>query len=177
MSLRHVVVGAAALGSVASAALAMPGVADARTLADHPSRSHSHAHHPRFPVDHVLSNASLTRATRAAVDTARRLGQRVTVVVMERSGVIRLTVRTRQAGPQTFESAKRKAFTAVSFGQPTSALSGNETIRQIPGTLTLAGGVPIIFRGFPIAAVGVGGAPDGRIDEQIARAVRDAINR
>ncbi|TMQ92380.1 heme-binding protein [Actinomadura soli] len=84
-------------------------------------------------------------------------------------------LRTQKAGPQTYESAKRKAYTAVAFGRPTSALTGNETIKQIPGTLVLPGGVPIIDKGFPIVGIGVGGAPDGRIDEAIATDVRKAM--
>ncbi|WP_067823278.1 heme-binding protein [Actinomadura kijaniata] len=129
----------------------------------------------RAPYDRVLSNASLARATTAFVRAAARQRQRVTMVIMERSGTVRLVVRTRQAGPQTYESAKRKAYTAVAFGQPTSRLVGNVTIRQLPGTLTLPGGVPVKRRGFPIAGIGVGGAPDGRIDEAIARTVRAAL--
>ncbi|WP_034482796.1 GlcG/HbpS family heme-binding protein [Actinomadura oligospora] len=174
MSLRHVAAGVVALGAVASVTLPLSGNASAQAPARQAPAAKVRAGHP---VDEVLSNASLERASRAAVRSAEGRGQRVTVVVMERSGVIRLVVRMRQAGPQTYESAKRKAYTAVAFGQPTSALAGNATIRQIPGTLTLAGGVPVKRNGFPIAGVGVGGAPDGRIDEQIARDVRDAINR
>ncbi|MEV4253268.1 heme-binding protein [Spirillospora sp. NPDC049652] len=174
MSLRHAAVGVVALGAVASTVLAGSGGAAAHADVRQSLRQDVRA---GWPKDEVLSNASLARASRAAVKAAKRRGQRVTVVIMERSGVIRLVIRTRKAGPQTYESAKRKAYTAVAFGQPTSALSGNATIRQIPGTLTLAGGVPVKSHGFPIAGIGVGGAPDGRIDEQIARAVRRALCR
>ncbi|GAA1573801.1 hypothetical protein GCM10009678_65540 [Actinomadura kijaniata] len=52
----------------------------------------------RAPYDRVLSNPSLARATRAFVRAAARRRQRVTRVVTERSGTIRLVVRTRQRG-------------------------------------------------------------------------------
>ncbi|QXJ26587.1 heme-binding protein [Actinomadura graeca] len=131
---------------------------------------------PATAPERVLTNSALVRASEALVRSARRHGnQRVTMVIMERSGTIRLVIRTREAGPQTFKSAKRKAYTAVAFGQPTSALAGNETIKQIPGTLVLPGGVPVKYKGFPIAGIGVGGAPDGRIDEAIANDVLAAI--
>ncbi|GAA1573790.1 hypothetical protein GCM10009678_65530 [Actinomadura kijaniata] len=63
----------------------------------------------------------------------------------------------------------------MTFGRPTSRLVGNATIRQLPGTLALPGGVPVKRRGFRVACIGVGGAPDGRIDEAIARTVRAAL--
>ncbi len=183
MSIRHFIGGAIALAAVAAgtfggagtaAATAPPAAAPAAAApaAVKGGGGHGDATAP----ERVLSNSALVRASKALVDSAHRHGnQRVTMVIMERSGVIRLVVRTRQAGPQTYESAKRKAYTAVAFGQPTSALSGNETIKQIPGTLVLPGGVPVKHNGFPIAGIGVGGAPDGRIDEAIANDVLAAI--
>ncbi|WP_245974390.1 heme-binding protein [Thermomonospora umbrina] len=159
--------GAAVFFVVASGTLFAAG-------SSHAARTTTTVERPR--VEYVLSDKSLARAAKAAVRAAKREGrQRVTVVIMERSGIIRLVVRTRRSGPQTYESAKRKAYTAVAFGQPTSRLTDNPVIDKIPGTLTLPGGVPVTHKGFPIAGVGVGGAPDGRIDERIARAVRSAL--
>ncbi|RJL36229.1 heme-binding protein [Bailinhaonella thermotolerans] len=128
----------------------------------------------------VLNSEALLRIGRAAIREAHRRGQRVTVAIVDRSGATRLVLKTAHAGPQTEESAKRKAFTAVSFGQPTSKLAANAvgdgpTIRDIPGTLFLAGGVPVISGGMPIAGIGVGGAPQGSIDEAIARAGLRAV--
>lgn len=184
MSIRHFLGGALALATAAAGTCALTGTASAATPAAiarvHGGDGHGHdkGHGKATAPERVLTNGALVRASRALVHSARRHGnQRVTMVIMERSGTIRLVVRTRKAGPQTYESAKRKAYTAVAFGQPTSALTGNETIKQIPGTLVLPGGVPVFYKGFPIAGIGVGGAPDGRIDEAIARDVRAAIGR
>ncbi|WP_412541780.1 heme-binding protein [Longispora sp. K20-0274] len=123
----------------------------------------------------VLTIDAATRAASKALEAAEKGGHRVTVVVMDRSGVVRVTLHGDNAGPQTDESAKRKAFTAVSFGQPTSALVAraggtNPSVRDIPGTLFLAGGVPVTVDGLAIAAIGVGGAPSGDLDEQYAQA-------
>ncbi|WP_301175305.1 GlcG/HbpS family heme-binding protein [Actinomadura geliboluensis] len=188
MSIRHFLGGALVLATAAAGTCALTGTASAATPAAiarvHGGDGHGHdkghgkGHGKATAPERVLTNGALVRASRALVHSARRHGnQRVTMVIMERSGTIRLVVRTRKAGPQTYESAKRKAYTAVAFGQPTSALTGNETIKQIPGTLVLPGGVPVFYKGFPIAGIGVGGAPDGRIDEAIARDVRAAIGR
>ncbi|KAB2368163.1 GlcG/HbpS family heme-binding protein [Actinomadura montaniterrae] len=202
MSIRRFIGGAVALGAAAAGAVGVAGPASAAAPAatvavqdGHGKPGHGHGnghahgnghgkghghgrHDSATAPERVLSNSALVRASREFVESARRHGnQRVTMVIMERAGTIRLVVRTRKAGPQTYVSAKAKAYTAVAFGQPTSALSGNETIKQIPGTLTLPGGVPVFYKGFPIAGIGVGGAPDGRIDEAIANDVLAAVNR
>ncbi|MGI5204486.1 GlcG/HbpS family heme-binding protein [Spirillospora sp. CA-108201] len=170
------------LGAVAAGTFGVAGTASAGTPASAISIDGGHGGHgghgKATAPERVLTDSALVRATKALVQSARRHGnQHVTMVIMERAGTIRLVVRLRKSGPQTYESAKRKAYTAVAFGQPTSALAGNETIKQIPGTLVLPGGVPVKYKGFPIAGIGVGGAPDGRIDEAIANDVLAAIER
>ncbi|MCP2324406.1 uncharacterized protein GlcG (DUF336 family) [Hamadaea flava] len=128
----------------------------------------------------TLTDDAVLRAAQAALSAATKDGQKVSVVVMDRSGVVRLALHSTGAGPQTDESAERKAFTAVSFGQPTSALAGRAggtgpSIRDIPGTLFLGGGVPVVVDGTPIAAIGVGGAPSGDLDEKYAAAGAAAL--
>ncbi|OKI85118.1 GlcG/HbpS family heme-binding protein [Micromonospora sp. CB01531] len=128
----------------------------------------------------VVANPSLDidaalRAAEVTLKAAEKGGHRVTVVVLDRSGDVQVQLKGDGAGPQTAESATRKAFTAASFGQPTSALAGRvtgpgATLRDIPGTLFLAGGVPVTVDGQVVAAIGVGGAPSGDLDEQYANA-------
>lgn len=128
----------------------------------------------------TLKTDSAMAIADAAQKEAAKQKQRVAIAIVDRSGDLRLVVKGDGAGPQTVESAKRKAFTAVSFGQPTSKLAagatGNgPTTRDIPGTLFLAGGVPVASGGSPIAGIGVGGAPQGSIDESIAQAGLRAV--
>lgn len=128
----------------------------------------------------TISADTAVKAAQAALKEAAEQNVRVTVVIVDRSGATRLVVHGDQAGPQTEESAQRKAFTAVSFGKATSQLAGGATgdapnIGDIPGTLFLAGGVPVSVDGLPIAGIGVGGAPSGDIDEAIANAALAAI--
>ncbi|MFD8558271.1 GlcG/HbpS family heme-binding protein [Streptosporangium canum] len=128
----------------------------------------------------VLSADAALKIADAVQKEAVKQGQRVTVVIVDRSGATRLVLKGDGAGPQTEESARRKAFTAVSFGKATSELakgaSGDgPTIADIPGTLFLGGGVPVASGGAPIAGIGVGGAPGGDIDEAIARAGLKAV--
>lgn len=130
----------------------------------------------------VLGVGAATRAAQAVLAEAQKGGHRVAVAVLDRSGAVRVLLKGDGAGPQTEESAKRKAFTAVSFGQPTSALAANAkgdgpTIRDIPGTLFLGGGVPVTAKSGPIAGIGVGGAPSGDLDERYAAAGVKALER
>lgn len=56
------------------------------------------------------------------------------------------TLRGDGAGPQSYESAERKGCTAVSWNAPTSELAVRlrkaPQLKDIPGTLFLAGGAP-----------------------------------
>lgn len=123
----------------------------------------------------ALSAEAALKIADAVRKEAAKQKQRVTVAIVDRSGATRLILKGDGAGPQTEESARRKAFTAVSFGQATSALSKNQALAAIPGTLLLAGGIPVAADGAPIAGIGVGGAPSGDIDEAIAQAGLRAV--
>ncbi|WP_235834576.1 GlcG/HbpS family heme-binding protein [Actinomadura logoneensis] len=128
----------------------------------------------------ALTADAAMKVADAARKEAARQHQRVAIAIVDRSGDLKLVVKDDGAGPQTVESAKRKAYTAVAWGQPTSKLAQNATgtgptVKDIPGTLFLAGGVPVASGGAPIAGIGVGGAPQGSIDESIAQAGLNAI--
>ncbi|GAA1692132.1 heme-binding protein [Glycomyces endophyticus] len=123
----------------------------------------------------ALTHEAALAVLDAAQDKAAELGERVTVAVVDRNGNTIALVKGDGAGPQSPDSAEAKAYTAVSWGQATSDLAGaaegeGATVADIPGTLFLAGGVPVVYDGAPIAGVGVGGAPSGDIDEEIALA-------
>jgi uncharacterized protein GlcG (DUF336 family) len=126
-----------------------------------------------FQTSHLTIDAA-TEAARAALDAAEQEGQRVTVAVVDRNGNTIVTLRGDGAGPQSYESAQRKAYTAVSWNAPTSELAKRlqnaPNLKDIPGTLFLAGGAPVTAKGAPVAGIGVAGAPSGDLDEKYARA-------
>jgi uncharacterized protein GlcG (DUF336 family) len=104
----------------------------------------------------------------------------VTVALVDRFGTVQALLRGDNAAEHTIEAAKQKAYTAAAFGTPTSELAkrinGNgPSIADLPGTLFLAGGVPLKVNGVSVAGIGVGGAPDGALDEACATAGADAI--
>ncbi|GAB0104996.1 heme-binding protein [Nocardia sp. JMUB6875] len=122
-----------------------------------------------------LTIAAATKAAQAALDAAVKENQHVTVAVVDRDGNTVVTLRGDGAGPQSYQSAQQKAFTAVSWNAPTSQLvkrlDGAPHLADIPGTLFLAGGSPVTAKGgAPIAGIGVAGAPSGDLDEKFAQA-------
>lgn len=104
----------------------------------------------------------------------------VTVALVDRFGTVQAILRGDNAAEHTIESAKQKAYTAAAFGAPTSELAKRITgsgpsIADLPGTLYLPGGVPLMVNGASVAGIGVGGAPDGKLDEACAVAGAEAI--
>ncbi|MFF9865387.1 heme-binding protein [Streptomyces sp. NPDC013953] len=149
----------------AMSATAAPAAAPARA-------ADASGHHLRT-TSHLTVDAA-TRAAQAALKAAEKDNQRVTVAVVDRNGTPLVTLRGDGAGPQSYESAIRKGFTAVSWNAPTSELvkrlQSAPNLKDIPGTLFLGGGAPVAADGAPIAGIGVAGAPSGDLDEKYAQA-------
>ncbi|MFD7984606.1 heme-binding protein [Kitasatospora indigofera] len=128
-----------------------------------------------------LTVEAATKAAQATLDAAAKAGQHVSVAVVDRDGITRVLLKGDGAGPQSPVSAERKAFTAVSWNAPTSELAKRlaqaPNLKDIPGTLFLAGGSPVQAKGAPIAAIGVAGAPSGDLDEQFAQAGVAALGK
>jgi len=113
----------------------------------------------------------------AAMEHCRDQGYMVGVSVVDRFGLTQAFVRDRFAGPHVEETARRKAWTSVSFRTDTLNFSkttqaGKEAygIRFISKALPLGGGVPVIAEGSIVGGIGVSGAPGGELDDACARA-------
>lgn len=162
-------VAATAFGAVSANASA-PAAAPASAVSSGTTTTSTH-----------LTVDAAAKAAQAALDAAERENQKVTVAVVDRNGNTVVTLRGDGAGPQSYESAERKAYTAVSWNAPTSDLAGRlesaPNLKDIPGTLFLAGGVPVTARNAPVAGIGVAGAPSGDLDEKFARAGAAALGR
>ncbi|NBE56139.1 GlcG/HbpS family heme-binding protein [Streptomyces boluensis] len=128
-----------------------------------------------------LTVEAATKAAQAALDAAKKENQRVSVAVVDRNGNTIVTLRGDGAGPQAYESAEKKAYTAVSWNAPTSELVKRleqaPNLKDIPGTLFLGGGAPVTAKDAPIAGVGVAGAPSGDLDEKFAQAGVAALGK
>ncbi|MEV0246377.1 heme-binding protein [Nocardia sp. NPDC050712] len=179
-TLTGLVTGAAVLAAVGAGAVAVdltgsdaPATAQVALAADATPGNLRQSTH--------LSVDAATRAAQSVLRAAAQKNQRISVAVVDRDGNTLVTLRGDGAGPQSYESAERKAFTAVSWNAPTSEL-GNRLaaaprLADIPGTLFLAGGVPVTAGNAPIAGIGVAGAPSGDLDEEFARAGAAELSR
>ena len=166
------VVGAGVIGTVAASAADSTGTAPAASVAARPGNLTESKH---------LTLDAATKAAQAAVDAAEKDGRHVSVAVVDRNGNTLVTLRGDGAGPQSYESAVRKAFTSESWNAPTSELVKRleqaPNLKDIPGTLFLAGGAPVTAQGAPVAGIGVAGAPSGDLDERYAQAGAATLGR
>jgi uncharacterized protein GlcG (DUF336 family) len=131
----------------------------------------------------VLNPSVALELAQATLASCRAKGFQVAVAVVDRFGTAQVMLRDRFAGPHTPETARRKAWTAVSFrvdtlemakvtmtGQPQSGA------RFVTGGLMIGGGVPVEAAGSIVAGIGVSGAPGGAEDDNCAREGIEAIS-
>jgi uncharacterized protein GlcG (DUF336 family) len=136
-----------------------------------------------LPKEAVLPLALANKAASAAVEKCKQDGYRVTAVVVDRAGVLRILMRGDGAGPHTVDSASKKAYTAASLRRPTGELA--ELLTKMPSLqalrdmndriLILGGGLPIEIGGEIVGGIGVGGAPGAHLDDACAQAGLDSI--
>ena len=101
----------------------------------------------------------------AALDQCESEGNHVSVAVVDRAGRLRVFLQSDRANPHNLELARRKAYTARTFGR-TSAEWAKRTAeipelaaqRELADVIALRGGVPIKIGNETIGAVGVSGA-------------------
>ena len=108
---------------------------------------------PQAPETVVAQNRITVGASSTAVSAALAKCQAdklpfVTVALVDRFGTVQALLRGDNAAEHTIEAAKQKAYTAAAFGAPTSELAKRingtgPSIADLPGTLFLAGGVPL----------------------------------
>jgi uncharacterized protein GlcG (DUF336 family) len=87
--------------------------------------------------------------------------------VVDRDGDTIIAMRGDGASPHTMENARRKAYTAMTFKQTTSAYAkkwsdGNPVVRAqatLPNIIPNPGGVPIKVGDEVIGGIGVSGSP------------------
>lgn len=123
------------------------------------------------------------QAGQATLDQCEQDGYRISVTVVNPSGVRIAVLRHDGAGPHTLDSSFKKAYTAASLGRSTMELTELLTkVSRIEGLrdmndsiLILGGGLPIRFEGDLVGGIGVGGAPGDQFDENCARAGLKAI--
>ena len=113
----------------------------------------------------------------AAIAACKADGYDVTAAVVDRAGDLKLLLRADTSNPHNADLARRKAYTARTFGVtslefakrtngPTD-LSGQRNLAQV---IPLGGGVPIMIGAEKIGGLGLSGAPTQEADEKCAKA-------
>ena len=130
----------------------------------------------------ILTLDAAMELAQASLADCRKRGYQVTIAVVDRFGTVQVILRDRFAGPHTPETARRKAWTAISFRTNTLSLAeltqaGKEPsgVRFVSEALMVGGGVPVEAAGSIVAGIGVSGAPGGDQDDACARAGIEAI--
>jgi uncharacterized protein GlcG (DUF336 family) len=126
-----------------------------------------------------------------AIDACKTDNSIVTVAVVDHEGGVRFILRGDGASPEIVDNARRKAYTARTFRQATSAWMERTALdavdekgkpidlngqRFLENTIAQKGGMPILWHGDALGGVGVAGSKGGEeADEVCAKAGVDAI--
>jgi uncharacterized protein GlcG (DUF336 family) len=100
-----------------------------------------------------------------ALTECEKMGNSVSVAVVDRAGRLRVFLQADKANPHNIELARRKAYTARTFNRSTAEWARRTTEmpelaaqRELNDVIALRGGVPIKVGDETIGAVGVSGA-------------------
>lgn len=125
----------------------------------------------------VLKPEIALEMAEAAMVHCRNAGYQVGVTVVDRFGVPQVFIRDRFAGAHVYETAFRKAWTAVSFRTNTTDLAEatapdtiSSGIRQLSLALPLGGGLMVNGPTAMVGGIGVSGAPSPDLDDECAEA-------
>ncbi|HLH96471.1 MAG TPA: heme-binding protein [Xanthobacteraceae bacterium] len=116
-------------------------------------------------------DVSVRMALTIAETALKECGDHVSVAVVDRAGRLRVFLQGDGAQPHNIELARRKAYTAETFGRTSGDwMKRTETIvpgqRSLSEVIPLQGGVPIKVGEETIGGVGLSGAPKGGPQEE-----------
>ena len=128
-----------------------------------------------------LSLATALAIATAAADHCKAQGYHVSVAVVGREAQTIVQLRGDQSPPHSAENSYRRAYTALTYRQP--SLNVEKRVRADPGdqlvhlreVMGAQGGLPIVVGDDTIGAVAVSGSPGGDMDEACAKAGLDKV--
>ena len=124
-----------------------------------------------------VTTETALRAVRGAVEQAAELGIKINVAVCDANGTQMAFLRMNGAYLHSISISEDKAYTAVSFGLPTSQWSQilsehSDGVRlglpTRPRFVQFGGGLPICINGKVVGGIGVSGGSEEQ-DEECAR--------
>ena len=120
-----------------------------------------------------LSHDGALKVIVAAVDAAQAMGVPQCIAIVDEGCNLLAFIRMDGSRVLSVESAKRKAMTAATTGQPTGGISPDKALllaEATDGRMTnLLGGLPLIVGGQIVGGIGVGSGT-GEQDLEVARA-------
>jgi len=122
-----------------------------------------------------MLNLAVARKIIAAAETeALKQGWLVVIAVVDDGGHLINLQRLDNAQFASVEVAIQKARAAVAFKRPTKEwekmlADGQQRVLNLPGVLSSEGGVPLVWEGLIVGAIGVSGVKPSE-DGQVARA-------
>ena len=114
---------------------------------------------------HRLSAALATDIAVAAIAACNKLTYTITASIVDADGVNQALIRGDGAGIHTVQAAQDKAFTALTYGRPTSAVAEqyktnpSGVVLKEPHLLPGDGGLPIKIGNEIVGALGISGSP------------------
>src|ERR1041385_173123 len=126
-----------------------------------------------LPSKHILTLAIAKKIAAAAEAEAHRRGSTVVIVVVDDGGHLLVLERLDDTQVASVEVGIGKARTAAIFRRPSKVFEdqirdGRIAALALPGATPLQGGIPIVFEGKVIGAIGVSGNSPQE-DEDIAK--------
>jgi uncharacterized protein GlcG (DUF336 family) len=139
---------------------------------------------PAFAAIIMHKDLSLSVArviAEGAVAACAEKGYAVSAVVVDRDGETIVEMRGDDAAPHTMENARRKAYTAMTFKQPTAEYAKklqdpNSVAHQqvtLPNVIAIPGGQPIKIDNQVVGGVGASGSPG--VDDDCVNASLDKV--
>lgn len=128
-----------------------------------------------------LSLGTAKDIAETAIAACEAKGYGTSAVVVDRDGDTIVAMRSDKASPHTMENARRKAYTAMTFKQPTAdyakkLLDPNSVAHQqvsLPNVIAIPGGQPIKAGDEVIGGIGVSGSPG--VDDDCVNAGLDKV--
>jgi glc operon protein GlcG len=127
-------------------------------------------------VSHSSLALSACRAVAQAAETAAIARNcRVCIAILDHGGHLQHFVRMDGSHIASIEVAIAKARCALTFRRPTKLFADavavdGAALTALPGMMPFPGGVPLVYRGEVIGAIGISGSPqlDGEVGEAAA---------
>jgi glc operon protein GlcG len=121
----------------------------------------------------ALTASDVQKMVAACRAEAQKNAWNVTIAVVDDAGFLLHLERLDGAGPMTAEVATAKARTAAITRRPTKfwedLIKDRPTMMKFPDNLPIQGGLPVMYQGECVGAIGVSGVQSQQ-DEQVAAA-------